>query len=82
MRINSKQRAEIERILSNWNKYLDSLPPASDDLKLHKWLGMNTSLVKKDDFSNNLRSFANELRARLNASPEVGSLLWTSQRQN
>ena len=69
MRINSKQRAEIERILSNWNKYLDSLPPASDDLKLHKWLGMNTSLVKKDDFSNNLRSFANELRARLNALP-------------
>ena len=69
MRINSKQRAEIERILSNWNKYLDSLPPASDDLKLHKWLGMNTSLVKKDDFSNNLRSFSNELRARLNASP-------------
>ena len=69
MRINSKQRAEIERILSNWNKYLDSLPPASDDLKLHKWLGMNTSLVKKDDFSNNLRSFANELRARRNAAP-------------
>ena len=69
MRINSKQRAEIERILSNWNKYLDSLPPASDDLKLHKWLGMNTSLVKKDDFRNNLRSFANELRDRLNAAP-------------
>ena len=69
MRINSKQRAEIERILSNWNKYLDSLPPASDDLKLHKWLGMNTSLVKKDDFSNNLRSFANELRERLDAAP-------------
>ena len=68
MRINSKQRAEIERILYNWNKYLDSLPPASDDLKLHKWLGMNTSLVKKDDFSNNLRSFANELRKRLDAA--------------
>ena len=69
MQINSKQRAEMERILSSWNTYLDSLPPASDDLKLHKWLGMNTSLVKKDDFSNNLRSVANELRARLDASP-------------
>lgn len=68
MQINSKQRAEMERILSNWNTYLDSLPPASDDLKLHKWLGMNTSLVKKDDFSNNLRSFANELRERLDAA--------------
>lgn len=37
MQINSKQRAEIERILSNWKRYLESLPPASDDLKLHKW---------------------------------------------
>ena len=68
MRINSKQRVEIERILSGWNNYLDSLPPASDELKLHKWLGMNTSLVKKDDFSNNLRSFASELRKRLDAA--------------
>ena len=68
MQINSKQRAEIERILSNWKKYLDSLPPASDDLKLHKWLGMNTSLVKKDTFSNNLRFFADELRTRLDAT--------------
>ena len=67
MRINSKQRAEIERILSNWNTYLDSLPPASDDLKLHKWLGMNTSLVKKEEKSKNLRSYANELRTSLNA---------------
>lgn len=67
MQINSKQRAEIERILSNWKRYLDSLPPASDDLKLHKWLGMNTSLVKKDTFTNNLRFVADELRTRLDA---------------
>lgn len=68
MQINSKQRAEIERILSNWKRYLDSLPPASDDLKLHKWLGMNTSLVKKDTFSNNLRFVADELRTCLDAT--------------
>ena len=68
MQINSKQRAEIERILSNWKRYLESLPPASDDLKLHKWLGMNTSLVKKDTFSNKLRVVANELRIRLDST--------------
>ena len=68
MQINSKQRAEIERILSNWKRYLESLPPASDDLKLHKWLGMNTSLVKKDNFSSKLRFVANELRTRLDAT--------------
>ena len=68
MQINSKQRAEIERILSNWKRYLESLPPASDDLKLHKWLGMNTSLVKKDNCSNKLRIVANELRTRLDAT--------------
>ena len=68
MQINSKQRAEIERILSNWKRYLESLPPASDDLKLHKWLGMNTSLVKKDNISNKLRIVANELRTRLEAT--------------
>lgn len=69
MQIDLIQRAEIERILSGWNNYLDSLPPASDDLKLHKWLGMHTSLVKKDDFSNKLRSVADELRKRLDAAP-------------
>ena len=68
MQINSKQRAEIERILSNWKRYLESLPPASDDLKLHKGLGMNTSLVKKDNFSSQLRFVANELRTRLDAT--------------
>jgi hypothetical protein len=62
MYINSKQRDEIERLLSNWGKYLNSIPPDSDDLKLHKWLGMNTVIVKKDNFNNKLRLVSNKLR--------------------
>jgi hypothetical protein len=65
MNINSKQRAEIERILLNWKRYLESIQPASDDLKLHKWLGMNTSIVKKDNFNKKLKTVITEMRTRL-----------------
>lgn len=70
MYTSSKQRAEMERLLSNWKKYLDSIPPASDDLKLHRWLGMNTSIVKKDNFNNVLRLFVDKMRTRLDALPQ------------
>ena len=70
MNISLKQRVVMERLLSNWEKYLDSIPPASDDLKLHKWLGMNTTIVKKDHFNRVLRSFVHEMRTRLDALPQ------------
>lgn len=70
MYTNSKQRVEMERLLSNWEKYLESIPPASDDLKLHKWLGMNTSAVKKDNFNRELRSFVDKMRTRLDTLPQ------------
>ena len=70
MNTSLKQRVEMERLLSNWKKYLDSIPPASDDLKLHKWLGMNTAIVKKDHFNRVLRSFVYDMRARLDALPQ------------
>ena len=70
MYTNSKQRVEMERLLSNWEKYLESIPPASDDLKLHKWLGMNTSVVKKDNFNRVLRSFVDKMRTRLDTLPQ------------
>jgi len=70
MNISLKQRVEMERLLSNWKKYLESIPPASDDLKLHKWLGMNTAIVKKDHFNRVLRSFVYDMRARLDALPQ------------
>ena len=69
MNISSRQRVEMERLLFNWKKYLDSIPPASTDLKLHKWLGMNTAIVKKDDFNRALRSFVHAMRTRLDALP-------------
>lgn len=67
MHISSNQRIEMERLLSNWNKYLDSVPPASDELKLHKLLGMNTSIVKKDSFNIRLREVINDMKTRLDA---------------
>lgn len=70
MNISLKQRVEMERLLSNWRKYLDSIPPASDDLKLHKWLGMDTSIVKKDHFNRVLKSFVHDMRTRLDALPQ------------
>ena len=70
MYTNSKQRVEMERLLSNWEKYLESIPPASDDLKLHKWLGMNPSVVKKDNFNRVLRSFVDKMRTRLDTLPQ------------
>ncbi|MGV6996432.1 hypothetical protein [uncultured Desulfovibrio sp.] len=69
MNISLKQRAEMERLLSNWKKYLDSIPPASDELKLHKGLGMNTAIVKKDHFNWVLKSFVHDMRTRLDALP-------------
>jgi len=69
MNISSKQRVEMERLLFNWKKYLDSIPPASNDLKLHKWLGMNTAIVKKDNFNKTLSSFVHDMRTRLDALP-------------
>ena len=70
MTISLKQRAEMERLLFNWKKYLDSIPPASDDLKLHKWLGMNTAIVKKDHFNRVLKSFVHDMRTSLDALPQ------------
>jgi len=70
MTISLKQRAEMERLLFNWNKYLDSIPPASDDLKLHKWLGMETAIVKKDHFNRVLKSFVHDMRTSLDALPQ------------
>ena len=70
MNISLKQRAEMERLLSNWKKYLDSIPPASDDLKLHKWLGMETAIVKKDHFNRVLKSFVHDMRTSLDALPQ------------
>ena len=70
MNISLKQRAEMERLLFNWNKYLDSIPPASDDLKLHKWLGMDTAIVKKDHFNRVLKSFVHDMRTSLDALPQ------------
>ena len=70
MYIASKQRAEMERLLTNWKKYLDSIPPASDDLKMHRWLGMNTAIVKKDNFNRVLRSFVSKMRTRLDELPQ------------
>lgn len=67
MYISPNQRVEMKRLLSNWNKYLESVPPASDDLKLHKLLGMNTSIVRKDSFNIRLREVINDMRTRLDA---------------
>ena len=60
----------MERLLFNWKKYLDSIPPASDDLKLHKWLGMETAIVKKDHFNRVLKSFVHDMRTSLDALPQ------------
>jgi len=70
MNTSLKQRVEMERLLSNWKNYLDSIPPASDDLKLHKWLGMDTAIVKKDHFNRVLRYFVHDMRTRLDALPQ------------
>ena len=70
MNISSRQRVEMERLLFNWKKYLDSIPPASDDLKLHKWLGMETAIVKKDHFNRVLKSFVHDMRTSLDALPQ------------
>ena len=70
MNISLKQRVEMERLLFNWKKYLDSIPPASDDLKLHKWLGMDTAIVKKDHFNRVLKSFVHDMRTSLDALPQ------------
>ena len=70
MNISPKQRIEMDRLLSNWKQYLDNIPPASDDLKLHKRLGMNTAIIKKDDLNSVLRSFVHVMRTRLGAFPQ------------
>ena len=66
--ITKKQRGEIERILSNWTNYLNSVPPASDEVKVHRWFGANTQIVKKDDFNQGLRRIIDETRMKLEAS--------------
>jgi len=66
-RITKKQRTEIERILSNWTNYLNSMPPTSDEVKVHRLFGANTQIVKKDDFNQSLRRIITEMRMKLDS---------------
>lgn len=66
--ITRKQRKEIERVLSNWTNYLNSVPPTSEEVKVHRWFGASTSIVKKDDFNKKLKMVIDETRMRLNAA--------------
>ena len=66
--ITRQQRNEIERVLSNWTNYLNSVPPTSDEVKVHRWFGASTSIVKKDDFNKKLKMVIDETRMRLNAA--------------
>lgn len=63
--ITRKQKIEIERVLANWTAYLDSVPPTSDEVKVHRWFGASTSIVKKDDFNKKLKMVIDETRMRL-----------------
>ena len=66
--ITKKQRAEVERILSNWTNYLTSVPQTSNEVKVHRWFGANTQIVKKDDFNKKLQMIIDEIRMKLDLS--------------
>lgn len=66
--ITRKQRFEIERVLANWTNYLNSVPPTSEEVKVHRWFGASTSIVKKDDFNKKLKMVIDETRMRLNSA--------------
>ena len=63
--ITRKQRKEIERVLSNWTNYLNSVPPTSEDVEVHRWFGARTSIVRKDEFNKKLKMIIDETRMRL-----------------
>ena len=61
--ITNKQRKEMERIVSNWTNYLESVPPTSDAVKVHRCFGTNSSIVRKDNFNKQLNTKNNEDKA-------------------
>ena len=66
--ITKKQRNEIERIVTNWTNYLESVPPTSDAVKVHRCFGANSSIVRKDDFNKKLRTVVDEMRVWLDVT--------------
>ena len=77
--ITNKQRKEIERIVTNWTNYLESVPPTSDAVKVHRCFGANSSIVRKDDFNKKLRAVVDEMRVWLDVTAPAASK--TSRRQ-
>ena len=71
--ITKTQRTEIERIVTNWTNYLESVPPTSDAVKVHRCFGANSSIVRKDDFNKKLRTVVDEMRVWLDATSPVAS---------
>ena len=66
--ITNKQRKEMERIVRNWTNYLESVPPTSDAVKVHRCFGANSSIVRKDDFNKKLRTVVDEMRVWLDVT--------------
>lgn len=71
--ITKTQRTEIERIVTNWTNYLESVPPTSDAVKVHRCFGANSSIVRKDDFNKKLRTVVDEMRVWLDATSHAAS---------
>ena len=66
--ITNRQRKEMERIVRNWTNYLESVPPTSDAVKVHRCFGANSSIVRKDDFNKKLRTVVDEMRGWLDVT--------------
>ena len=64
----NKQRNEVARIVTNWANYLESVPPTSDAVKVHRCFGANSSIVRKDDFNKKLRTVVDEMRGWLDVT--------------
>ena len=58
----------MERIVTNWTNYLESVPPTSDAVKVHRCFGANSSIVRKDDFNKKLRTVVDEMRVWLDVT--------------
>lgn len=66
--ITNKQRKEMERIVNNWTNYLESVPPTSDAVKVHRCFGTNSSIVRKDNFNKQLKTVVDKMRLWLDAT--------------
>ena len=71
--ITNRQRKEMERIVRNWTNYLESVPPTSDAVKVHRCFGANSSIVRKDDFNKKLRTVVDEMRQRPRQAVALGT---------